>query len=193
MSLAPPDRRKSIRSARALSLNEDSVCERHGKRALPLDPALRDRAACIALEGEEEVEAFFDIGPMERESRIVAEQRKACSRHGKETITRLWRESARRISLDKLLQCGVPSHSRFARPNLALDSLERLQSEDIFGVDRIRIAAQSLDSSDAERFWAEFNRGARRGSSLWLEIGRSIQCAREREIKLAALFRLLHR
>ena len=118
--------------------------ERHGKRALPLDPASRDQVACIALEGEEELEAFFDIGPVERENRIVTEQRKACSRHGKETIARLWRERARRISFDKLLQCGVPSHPRFAGPNLAFDSLERLQSEDIFGVDRIRIAAQSL-------------------------------------------------
>jgi hypothetical protein len=110
MSRAPPDCRKSIRSA----------------RSPPFDPNLRDRAARFALEGEKEVESLFDIGPVEREDRIIAEQRKACSRHGKETITRLWREGAGRIGLDKLLQCRVPSHSSFARPNLAFDSLERL-------------------------------------------------------------------
>ena len=92
-----------------------------------------------------------------------------------------------------MLQCRVPGHSRFARPNVAFDSLERLQSENIFGVDRVRIAAQSLDSSDTQRLRAEFNCRARRWSSLWLEIGRSIESAREREIELAALFRLLHR
>src|SRR4029077_10505229 len=156
-------------------LERCSVCEWDGQHALPLDPSLRDRVPCFAFEGEEKVEASFDIGPVERERRIVAEQRKACSRHGKETITRLRWESAGRISLDKQLQRCVPGHSRFTRPNLAFDSLERLQSENIFGVDRIRIAAQSLDSSDAERFGAEFNGRARRRSSLGLEIGRSIE------------------
>src|SRR6202789_1032912 len=169
-------------------LERGSAFERQDKRALTLDPGLHDRVAHIALKGEEEVEAFFDVGPVERERRIVAEQRKACSRHGEEMITRLWRESAGRISLDKLLQRSVPGQSRFARPDLAFDSLERLQSENIFGVDRIRIATQSLDSSDAQGLRAEFNRGARRRSSLWLEIGGTIQRPRESEIKLAALF-----
>src|ERR1700677_4301894 len=118
-------------------LERGSTFERQDKRALTLDPGLHDRVPRIALKGQEEVEAFF-----------VVEQRKACSRHREEMITRLWRESAGRISLDKLLQRSVPGQSRFARPNLAFDSLERLQSENIFGVDRIRIATQSLDSSD---------------------------------------------
>src|ERR1700760_2521556 len=48
-------------------LERRSVREWQDKRALPLDPGLRDRVSRVAFEGEEEVEAFLDIGPVERE------------------------------------------------------------------------------------------------------------------------------
>ncbi len=149
------------------------------KRPLPLDPGLGNIAARFALEGEKEIEALFDIGPVERESRIVAEQRKASSRNGQETLARLGREGARGIGFNKLLQRGVPGNACFARSDVALDRLERLQSENIFGVDRVRIAAQNLDSRDAQGFRAEFKRRTRRRrSSLRLEISRPISSAR---------------
>ena len=51
------------------------------------------------------------------------------SRNGQETVARLGREGAGRICFNKLLKRGVPRNARFARPNVALDRLERLQSE----------------------------------------------------------------
>ena len=170
-----------------------TVFDRNRNGALPLDPGLRDGAARFALEGEKEVEPFLNVRPVEGESRIVAEQPKAGSGSGQKLVARLGREGAGRIGFDKLLKRGVPRNSCFAWPNVALDRVEHLQSENVFGIDRVRIAAQSLDSGDAERFWAQLDRRAWRRSPLRLEIGWPIECAREAEIKLAALFRLLHR
>ncbi len=102
-------------------------------------------------------------------------------------------QGAGRIGLGKLLHRGVPRHSGFARPNVAFDRLERPQPEDGFGVDRVRVAAQSLDLRDAQRFWPKFEGRARRRPCLSQDGARPVESARELEITLSALFRLHHR
>ena len=133
---------------------------------MPLDPSLRDGAACFALEGEKEVESLFDVRPVERESRILPEQGKAGLRKGQKTVARLGRKGAGGIRLNELLKRGVPCDARFPWPNVALDGFEHLQSENVLGIDRVRIAAQGFDSRNAERFWAQLDRRSRGRSPL---------------------------
>ena len=94
------------------------------------------------------------------------------------------------MGLDKLLQRGVPRDSYFARPHVAFDRLERLQAENVFGVDRIRVAAQGLDPGDAQRARAKLNRRSRRRPYSGPELGRLIESARKGEVAPAALLRV---
>ncbi len=96
------------------------------------------------------------------------------------------------MSLDKLLQARVPRDARFALRNVPLDRLHRSQTENMFRVDRVRVAPQGLDPRDAEGSGAKLDRGPRRWSRLRANRVWPVERAGEGKISFAPLQRLRH-
>ena len=77
--------------------------ERKDDFAPPLDPNALDIAARLALEVEDEVEALFDVGPVQGgKRRIGAEQGEPRACDGKERFARLGREGAGGVFLARI-------------------------------------------------------------------------------------------
>ena len=153
MSRAPPSN-EDVDPVGAGAQFERPRRRRAARRARPaLSTQIRSMAPRrFALEIEEEVEALFDVRPVEaRRPGSARESAKRAARDGQQPLARLGRKGAGRIGLDKRLRARVPAMPVSRGPVVALDRLERLQAENTFGVDRVRIAAQGLDPGDAER------------------------------------------
>ena len=80
----------------------------------------------------------------------------------KRAFARLGRERAGGVFFRKFLQRRVPRFAGLARPEVALDRIQRLQMENELGVDRVRVAPQGLDAGHAQAPRAKRDRRARR-------------------------------
>ena len=87
----------------------------------------------------------------------------------------------------------MPGNSRFPRTDVALDRLERLQAEDVFGVDRVGVASQGLDAGDAQAPADEARPEDAAPAFARARLFRLIERAREGEIELAALLGVRNR
>ena len=188
MSLAPPEARTSIRSARAVSLNGmplasgKTISPRRSTQTRSTSP--RDSRSKSRTKSR----LFSMLGQFRAANAGSAlSGGESGARDGKEHFARLGREGAGGVFLREFLQRGVPRFACLARPELALDRVQRLETENELGVDRVRVAPQGLNSRDAEPGRAKRNRRTGRRPRSRPRLGRPVERARELEIALAAL------
>ena len=99
---------------------------------------------------------FSIFGQLEREGRIVAQAAQSAPAQSTRAV-RAPRAGGRRTDRPRQTPASAACHAMPVSrgPIVAFDRLERLQAENVFGVDRVRIAPQNLDSGDAQRLLGE--------------------------------------
>ena len=114
----------SMRSARAVRVNAAPVAQREDDLASALDQDALDRAAVPALEVEDEVDRFLDVGPVHAfECGVVEQRRKARAGQADKVRARVRRQRPGRVALGEILQRAVPGLAGFARPEFAFDRI----------------------------------------------------------------------
>ena len=180
MRSATPDQLKAPSRERNIDLAADFGGDARGCRDAAPAPSRRTSGRCVRSAATR-TRALPENPPAARSAAVPISMR---SRAGSDE-----RPSAKRLR--EIADRGVDDGAALGRAGREIDRIERRQPQDVFGVDRIRIAQPVFDVGDRKALRPRRARRLRRGLRRRRHLRRPVEGARPRQIRFAALERRL--